>query len=94
MGDPIMAVRGTKAERARIAGTVYLLWAALNLKLAWKKAARGTNVDWIGAELRYWEVQQQMQGVCATIAKDKVDKLVVRSNDILQNQMVERTKVK
>lgn len=50
--DPCICVLGTTKERNMQMAATILLWACLGIRLAYKKASRGTAVTWIGAELR------------------------------------------
>ncbi|CAK0891828.1 unnamed protein product [Prorocentrum cordatum] len=49
--DPIIAARGLQQQRDRYFAIIILAWRTLGLKLAFKKAERGQEVDWIGAHL-------------------------------------------
>ncbi|CAK0911850.1 unnamed protein product [Prorocentrum cordatum] len=49
--DPILVASGSKSARDLIFGRAVLLWAALRLRLQWKKGRRGSAVDWIGASI-------------------------------------------
>ena len=49
--DPIMCVRGCSADRNRMMAAVILFWSTLGVRLAYKKASRGTQVQWIGATM-------------------------------------------
>ena len=49
--DPILCMRGSDADRDRMMSAVILLWATLGVRLAYKKASRGSSVQWIGASL-------------------------------------------
>ena len=51
MDDPCIAVAGSKAQRDRLIAATILLWTSLGIRLAFKKAARGTEVTWIGGTL-------------------------------------------
>ena len=49
--DPILCMRGGKPDRDRMMAAVILLWATLGVRLAYKKASRGSSVQWIGATM-------------------------------------------
>ena len=49
--DPIICCRGNDQERSRAMALIILFWATLGVRLAYKKASRGTQVTWIGAQL-------------------------------------------
>ena len=94
VGDPILALKGTRPATKRQCARVLLLWSALNFKLAWSKASRGPKVEWIGATYEYYWQRGQVQGVDVTIGPDKIAKMEERAQELLQHAMVERSKVK
>ena len=49
--DPILGIRGTEDERNRRMAMTILFWEVVGVRLAYKKASRGTEVVWIGAKL-------------------------------------------
>ncbi|CAK0840195.1 unnamed protein product, partial [Prorocentrum cordatum] len=49
--DPIIAARGLARQRDRCFAIVILTWPARGIQLAFKKAERGQEVDWVGAHL-------------------------------------------
>ena len=50
--EPLLAVRGSKRERARRLLITLVFWSALGARLALHKLHRCTTVPWIGAELQ------------------------------------------
>ena len=52
--DPILlAIAATSRERTRIFCLRLLLWCALGFEVAWHKAQRGREVDWVGFSLAF-----------------------------------------
>ena len=49
--DPIICTRGSGWERSRSMAVIILFWATLGVRLAYRKASRGTQIGWIGAKL-------------------------------------------
>ena len=49
--DPCLAIRGTSEVRRTQVARAVLAWAALGVRLAFKKGQYGAKVDWIGAQL-------------------------------------------
>ena len=50
--DPIAVVKGRRSSRNHFIGILVLLWRALGLRLAFHKAARGSEVVWVGYRLK------------------------------------------
>ena len=48
--DPLLAVRGPKRRRRRLAYTLITVWSALGFPLAFRKGEFGTKIAWIGAK--------------------------------------------
>ncbi|CAK9014935.1 unnamed protein product [Durusdinium trenchii] len=55
--DPIITVAGTATQRNRAMAATIVLWAVLGVRLAYRKAARGSAVTWIGAELSLHDLE-------------------------------------
>ncbi|CAK0822776.1 unnamed protein product, partial [Prorocentrum cordatum] len=51
VGDPCTTAVGTRPQRDRMFATIIIVWAALGIGLAYRKASRGHSVEWIGARL-------------------------------------------
>ena len=51
LDDSILAVRGPKRRRRRMAFTLTIVWSAMGFPLAFKKGEFGDKVAWIGAKL-------------------------------------------
>ena len=49
--DPCICVMGNATQRDELMAATILFWACLGIRLAYRKASRGTQVVWIGAEL-------------------------------------------
>ena len=49
--DPCICVMGNSTQRDEMMAATILLWAGFGIRLAYRKAARGMQVVWIGAEL-------------------------------------------
>ena len=74
--------------------TTYLLWGALNLKLAWAKAGKCDKVDWIGAEYAYRKDKGEVTGVDVATTAEKEAKLLKKVETFLDDAWAERTEVK
>ena len=82
--DPLIAVLGNPAQRARRMALIVLVWRALGFPLAFHKAARGQRVHWIvctlslstlptttiSAEIREEKIEECRSLVAATSAKN------------------------
>ena len=80
--DPALTVGGTKAQRTRLILRTVILWLTLGLRLAWKKGARGRNVEWIGARLRPWRSHTKVPGATIGIMPEQVAKLATQCEAI------------
>ena len=84
--DPLIAVFGNPAQRARRMALIVLVWRALGFPLAFHKAARGQRIHWIGctlsmstlptttipAEIREEKIEECRMKVAAMSAKNVV----------------------
>ena len=77
--DPCIAVAGSKAQRDKLIAATILLWTTLGIRLAFKKAARGTEVTWIGGTLT-----MQRQG-------NKEARLIVRAKQEIVEEVKNKT---
>ena len=76
--DPLLAVRGSKQERARRLLITLVFWSALGARLALHKLHRGTTVPWIGAEL-----QVTRGGVRVQLDKARTESLLAKVEEAL-----------
>ncbi len=73
--DPILlAIAATLRERTRIFCLHLLLWCSLGFEVAWHKAQRGREVDWIGFSLAF--VGPFFRDFSVTLPQDKLTKLL------------------
>ena len=87
--DPIVAARGTAAQRER-AFAVVCIWASvIGLPLAWQKGVRGSSVTWIGAKLtcNAWKVT-------ATIPEKKVTEILDETRSLLSGTIIYKKRLR
>jgi hypothetical protein len=77
--DPLVAASGTEGERDRVFSTVFVLFAVLNFKVAWQKAALDESVVWIGAQFSY-----TAEDIRVAIPEDKRAKFVELTSALLE----------
>ena len=75
--DTLLFIKGTKTERREMLMAVILLWRALGLKLAWRKAEYGRQVRWIGAQV---EVDTHQRILYVTVPAEKLRQLQADCN--------------
>ena len=82
--DPWLAVRGTQATRDHHIAMVILAWRVMGVRLAFKKAHRGTNMNWIGANIDIPACAKKEDcSVVATIAKARLEEVLILSSRLL-----------
>ena len=79
--DPLLAVRGSKQERARRLLITLVFWSVLGARLALHKLHRGTTVPWIGAEL-----QVTRGGVRVQLDKARTESLLAKVEEALRGR--------
>ena len=73
--DPLLiAIAATKRDRTRIFCLYLLLWCATGFDVAWHKAQRGLQVDWIGFSVAF--VGPFYRDFSVTLPQDKLSKLL------------------
>ena len=92
--DPLLAVRGSKKQRTRLAACAILLWTGLNFRMSWKKGSWAQEAKWIGATFKVVKDQSKVIGVDVSIEQDKIDRIKSNVCDLLAQSMVEREKVR
>ena len=75
VGDPAMAVGGSRRRRSSLMCRIVVFWLALGTRLAWKKGQRGQVAEWIGAAFKPWQAAQAKRGVRVGIMPHSVTKL-------------------
>ena len=89
--DPLFSFLGSKEKRDGSAAMILLLWEALGLKLSWKKGAKGDQVEWIGAELKFARDEHgKITAVVVTITEDKAKKMQATITAILREGVLIR----
>ena len=73
--DPLLCLRGTDRLRETHMAFTILLWAAFGIRLAYKKASRGTRIVWIGAELEASCQNTSKANVTARAKQEIVDEI-------------------
>ena len=66
--DPWMAARGSRARISRLFAVAALWLEVLGFPLAWKKAAAGDAVQWVGATV---EIRMELGDVSVSIPEKK-----------------------
>ena len=87
--DPWLALRGDRQTRDRHIAMVILAWRIMGVRLAFKKAHRGFSMDWIGANISTPVcVNKDDISVVATIAKNRLDEVLVLTSHLLKSNVV------
>ena len=81
--DPIAAAAGTKAERDLDFAVLVGVWLALGFELAFPKAQRGVQVDWIGFRLVVWPHQVEVW-----IDAEKAEEICTEANAMQKENVI------
>ena len=73
--DPLMSLRGDQHQRDGLLAATTMFWSALGIRLAFRKADRGTSIVWIGAELTAKEQGTNKAHITARAKQEIVDEI-------------------
>lgn len=88
--DPCLSILGTEAQRSRIMAVVIVLWRSIGARLAFKKAVRGTNIVWIGAQLEMKHQNTKHALLRARAKQDIVDEVATMTNEHLNHNVIKK----
>ena len=80
--DPVIAPRGTSAQRRELAIRVLLWWRTLGLKLAYEKGSFGPEVVWNGT---HFAVQSVVNKVEISLLAKKIAEILETLKEIMDN---------
>ena len=87
--DPIVCATGTPDTRAALFTKACLWIGVCGFPLAWEKAAAGSRVAWIGAEL-----QASEENITAHIPEDKIADLTEETKQLLRMPVVAKRRLR
>ena len=88
--DPLLGFRGTQAARDEMFAIIVLLWSVLGFKLSWRKGARGTSIEWIGAKIALVALESVVTAVSVTIKPEKSREVSNVAEEFLKCKLVDR----
>ncbi len=88
--DPLLSLAGPESQRPRIAIATVLFWLALGFELSWNKGQYGRGVEWIGAWLQDWLTASGAPGLLVTLPTEKLDKLKLMIDEMLQGPIIRK----
>jgi hypothetical protein len=81
--NPLTSIRGSAREQKRIVAILVVGWLMLGFPMAFKKARCGTDVQWIGIQLR-----SKPGAVVAEIPAEKIAELLGIVSDFLSRNIL------
>ena len=81
--DPVLAMRGWAAQLDVLVAKLVIVWRLLGFPLAFRKAARGPAVVWIGAHMA-----AERDKVVVSIPQDKLDDLLASVRGFLRSNVI------
>ncbi len=87
--DPIVAIAGTEEQWNGSVSIVVVAWRTLNMRLAFEKAKRGIQVDWIGCALEVHMMYDE-----GTVKRSTVDDREQEIIEIRKHNLVSIKKLK
>ena len=81
--DPLLALKGSEARRARLAARFLFVWLLLGMGVAFPKARFDRELVWIGVKLRITD-----SGIVASIPAEKAADLLALINECLSKNVL------
>ena len=88
--DPCVCVLGNEQERTMLMAMVILFWKAIGIRLAFKKAKRGFDITWIGAQITAFDQGTTRAGVAVRAKQEIVDEVINTTNQHTTENVVSK----